>query len=317
MFTNQLQQRIAAIAFAAVLAAGTGGIFATRPAYAQNFCGPIDIAFLVDTTASMGGAIDNVKASLPTIIDQAQAASGPDLTPDTVDDDLRLGLIEFKDDVTVHHELKTDIAAVEASISGLFASGGDGEPEASDEAKNTAVNNLAARPGQTGDFDEPWRAAAVKIAILITDARPGGFNDSIEEADVDLMHTVAIQAAGTGVLMSDVFVPTFGDPAIGFDRPHLPANPVLSDVLKDNAAVSGGVFITTNADGSGTAAALMSIIERCGRGEPEPPVGGEILPIDATVLFLAGASNIIWVLPVLAAIAGAVITITRIPRWKI
>jgi len=41
--------------------------------------------------------------------------------------------------------------------------------------------------------------------------------------------------------------------------------------------------------------------------EPEPPVvGGELLPIDSTALVLAGLqTSAIWMLPVLAGVAGA------------
>jgi len=239
-----------------------GAVFATafvpRNAEAQKFCGPMDIAIALDDTGSMGGAIANVVGSLPTIIDQAQAASGPDGMPDTADDDLRLGYITFKDDVTVHHELTISLAAVEASIAATVAGGGAGLPEASDEAKNTAINNLAARPGQTGDFDEPWRAGAVNILILITDAPPGGFDDVTDPADVARMHDVAVTAAGLGIRISDVFVPTAGDYA------------GQAAILADDATTSGGVFITTAADGTGTADAILAIIETCGTANEEP-----------------------------------------------
>jgi hypothetical protein len=62
----------------------------------------------------------------------------------------------------------------------LAAGGGAGGPEASDEALNTVVNALVvgARP-QNIDFTPDWRGAGVvKIAILVTDAPPGGFDDS-------------------------------------------------------------------------------------------------------------------------------------------
>ncbi len=242
-----------------------GAVFATafvpRTAVAQaepKFCGPMDIAIALDDTGSMGGAIANIIGSLPAIIDQAQAASGPDGIPDTADDDLRLGYITFKDEVIVHHALTDDLASVELTIAGTFASGGAGLPEASDEAKNTAINNLSARPGQIGDFDEPWRAAAVKILILITDAPPGGFNDIMDPEDVARMHDVAVTAAGLGIRVSDVFVPTGGDYA------------GQAAILEDDAVTSGGVFITTAADGTGTADAIMAIIETCGTANDDP-----------------------------------------------
>ncbi|HEX6067894.1 MAG TPA: vWA domain-containing protein [Nitrososphaera sp.] len=242
-----------------------GAVFATafvpRNAVAEEdprFCGPMDVTIALDDTGSMGGAISNIVGSLPAIIDQAQAASGPDGLPDTADDDLRLGYITFKDEVVVHHELTNALGAVEASIAGTVASGGTGLPEASDEAKNTAINNLAARPGQIGDFDDPWRAGAVNILILITDAPPGGFNDVTDPDDVARMHDVAVTAAGLGIRISDVFVPTAGDYA------------GQAAMLEDDALTSGGVFITTAADGTGTADAIMAIIETCGTANDDP-----------------------------------------------
>jgi len=243
-----------------------GAVFATafvpRQASAQKFCGPMDITIALDNTGSMGGAIANVTAALPAIIDQAQAASGPDALPDTADDDLRLGYVTFNDTVLVHHELTSVLAPVEASIAATVAFGGAALAEASDEAKNATVNNLSARPGQIGDFDEPWRPAAVKILILITDAPPGGFDDVTDPADVARMHDVAIQAAALGIRVSDVFVPTGGDYA------------GQAAILEDDALTSGGVFITTAADGTGTADAIMAIIETCGTANDDPDCSG-------------------------------------------
>jgi len=111
-----------------------GAIFTTtlvpRQAYAQDFCGPMDVTIALDNTGSMFGAIDNVTAALPSIIDQAQAASGLDGLPDTADDDLRLGYVTFNDTVLVHHELTFALALVEASINATVAFGGAGPPEA-------------------------------------------------------------------------------------------------------------------------------------------------------------------------------------------
>jgi hypothetical protein len=232
--------------------------FIPRQAYAQNFCGPMDVTIALDNTGSMTGAIANVVGALPAIIDQAQAASGPDTLPDTPDDDLKLGYVTFNDTVLVQHELTTNIAAVEASIAATTAFGGGLQPEASDEAKNATVNNLSARSGQIGDFDEPWRAGATKILILITDAPPGGFDDVTDPVDVARMHDVAVQAAALGIRISDVFVPTAGDYA------------GQAAMLEDDALTSGGVFITTAANGTGTADAIMAIIETCGTPNNNP-----------------------------------------------
>ena len=70
-------------------------------------CGPMDIAIALDDTGSMGGAIENVKTELPSIINDARIASG---------DDLRLGYVTFKDNVTVHHPFTNNLALVAGSI---------------------------------------------------------------------------------------------------------------------------------------------------------------------------------------------------------
>jgi len=165
--------------------------------------------------------------------------------------------------------LTTDLTTVQNHINLAGANGGSGDPEASDEAKNTAVNNLAAlgRSGphgqQYGDFTEPWRVTATRIAILITDAPPGGFDDSFSAGDSHQlrMHAAALDALAKGIKMSDVFVPTFGD----YDGQKA--------ILQDNAATSGGAFIETNSDGTGTSDAIKAIISTCGG---PVPVGLEI-----------------------------------------
>ncbi|MDI6885189.1 MAG: VWA domain-containing protein [archaeon] len=219
-------------------------------------CGPIDLVIVLDDTGSMGGAINSIKAELPNIIATANNASGGDL---------RMGYITFEDDVTVHNNLTTNISAVMDSINATTADAGAGGPEASDEAKNTAVNNLpagtrndaAGNSGtQTGDFTTPYRAEAVKIVVLITDAPPGGFNDVQDPADNVSMHTHAVMAKSKDILMSDVFVPTGGDYA------------GQAAILEDDANTTGGVFITTAADGSGTGAAINDIIAWCGEAPP-------------------------------------------------
>ena len=211
--------------------------FAQSSTPGKGVCGPMDVTFAVDDTGSMGGAIDNVKSELPAIITQANSVSGGDL---------RLGLITFEDDVNILHKLTFDIPLVTGGINSMVASGGADPPEASDIAKDTAVNNL-------GGFDEPWRNNAVKILILITDAPPGGLNDIKDPEDVARMHDVALSANTKNILVSDMFVPTSGD----YDGQKA--------ILQDDAVTSGGAFIETAADGKGTATAIKDIIKNCGK----------------------------------------------------
>lgn len=263
------------------------------PEVTPGICGPIDLVIVLDDTGSMGGAINNVKAGLPTIIETANIASGGDL---------RLGYITFKDTVTVHNALTTDIGAVTDSINATYASGGAGGPEASDEAKNTAVNNLpegsradsAGNSGmQYGNFTTPYRAEAKKIVVLITDAPPGGFNDVQNSEDTAAMHTHALEALGKEILVSDVFIGGSG---------------TVADIFEDDASTTGGIFVLTS-DGSDTGTAIAEIIAKCGGDEPEPccpdvpvgpdtAVGGPAVP----VLTPFGAVTLIGLL----AVAGVV-----------
>ncbi|MCK5334346.1 MAG: VWA domain-containing protein, partial [Candidatus Aenigmarchaeota archaeon] len=113
--------------------AALANMSATASAVEYGACGPIDLTIALDDTGSMSGAIDSIKNELPDIVTAALHASG---------DELHVGYITFNDDVTVRSPLTDDIGAVEALIEDATASGGAGLPEASDEAKNTAVNNL-------------------------------------------------------------------------------------------------------------------------------------------------------------------------------
>ncbi|HUF18548.1 MAG TPA: vWA domain-containing protein, partial [Thermoanaerobaculia bacterium] len=227
--------------------------FATASPSLLAQCGPLDVVFVVDTTGSMGGAIENVKAELPAIIAQIESASGGDF---------RLGLVEFKDDVVVRNDLAAgNSESVRNNILGLSASGGSGEPEASDEALKTVIQGLAAsaRPAgrQTGDFGT-FRPEAGKIVILITDARPAGFDDeyTVGEDDVAAAN-LAQEAATRGILISAVFVPTPAAEAFGvLDTVEL--------LMTNYATVSGGIYIRTESDGSGTADAISEIILNCG-----------------------------------------------------
>ena len=51
-------------------------------------CGPMDVAFAVDTSTSMEDAIDNVKSELEGILNRIEVASG---------NDYRLSLVTFAD----------------------------------------------------------------------------------------------------------------------------------------------------------------------------------------------------------------------------
>ena len=133
-------------------------------------CEPaLDVVFAIDDTGSMGGAIDDIEAALQDIFDIIVVKSGGNY---------QMGLCTFKDDVEMDVQLAYgNAAAMEAAIVALTATGGAGTPEASDEALNTCINELAARAGSDA-FTGSWRPEAIKLIILLTDAPPGGFDDT-------------------------------------------------------------------------------------------------------------------------------------------
>jgi Mg-chelatase subunit ChlD len=203
----------------------------TEPEPDPGICeSPIDLVIVLDDTGSMGETINNLKAEFDTIISQAETASSGDL---------RVGFITFKDNVTVVNELTTDINAVNASINAATPTGGNDFPEASDLAKETAVNDLT------------YRAEALKIVILITDAPPSGGDNVEDPADHQRMIDAATAAQSAGIKVSDIYI-TGGD---GTDPTDI--------TMKSDATISGGIFVT-DPDGTGTAEAISDIIVGCG-----------------------------------------------------
>jgi hypothetical protein len=118
-------------------------------------CGPLDVVFVIDDTGSMTETLANVTAGLGEIIREIEVASVGDF---------RLGLVTFKDTVTVLDDLGVGtVESIRTHLGALVAEGGMGTPEASDEALRTVVRGLAASdrpPGaQRGDCTGKFRPA--------------------------------------------------------------------------------------------------------------------------------------------------------------
>ena len=255
-------------------------------------CLEVDLVFIVDDTGSMGGVIDSVKASILLILAQADDAD--------ISGEARIGLVTFKDNVVVQDTLSTDRTTSLAAIAALSAAGGSDEPEASNEAKNTVVNSLATRANQVGDFApnlaDNW-SGDTQIAILITDATPGGFDDVNDPADNVSMTTYGNNANANGIFVSDIIVG--GLLNVGQQAPY------LADA---NAAM--GSFVVDDA-GNNVVGAILEIIERCG-GPPPISVAGELLSIDSSGLIIGGlASSAVWMIPAVAGIAGTGIYLVK------
>jgi uncharacterized protein YegL len=240
-------------------------VLPAMPLFAQGVCGPMDVVFVVDTTGSMGGAIDSVKTDLNTIVNQISDASGGDF---------QLGLVRFDTAVIVESDLATgNTDAFKAKINLLVASGGVGEPEASDEALNTVINHLKTTDRtagqQVGNFNGLFRTGAARIIIIVTDARPAGFDDTYEDGVDDVnAHKFAAQAAAAGIHISAIFVPTSGSTSFGVSE-------TVRKIMKDYASTSGGSYTEANPDGTGTSTAITSIVASCGGFTPGFFIGAD------------------------------------------
>lgn len=118
----------------------------------------VDIAFVLDTTGSMGGLLEGAKRKIWSI-----ATSVVDANPDA---DIRIGLVAYRDVgdeyVTRTFDLTTDIQDIYANLLELKARGGGDWPESVNEALDVAVNKLQ----WTGGND------ARRIVFLVGDAPP-------------------------------------------------------------------------------------------------------------------------------------------------
>ena len=118
----------------------------------------VEVAFVLDTTGSMGALIDGAKRKIWSI-----ATAIVDSNPDA---DIRMGLIAYRDIgddyVTQKVDLTTDIQDLYARLLELKARGGGDWPESVNEALDVAVNKLQWSGG--GDTR--------RIVFLVGDAPP-------------------------------------------------------------------------------------------------------------------------------------------------
>jgi von Willebrand factor type A domain len=98
----------------------------------------VEVAFVLDTTGSMGGLIEGAKRKIWSI-----ATAIVDSNPDA---DIRMGLVAYRDIgddyVTKTFDLTTDIQDLYANLLELKARGGGDWPESVNEALDVTVNKL-------------------------------------------------------------------------------------------------------------------------------------------------------------------------------
>jgi Mg-chelatase subunit ChlD len=111
----------------------------------------LDVVFLIDSTGSMGGKIDQARTFVSTMSDRVKALHG------------RVALVEYKDSTDtvparVLSGFKPDTADLQAKLAEITASGGNDVPEGLLHGLMMAFNTLE------------WKNGASKAAVVLTDA---------------------------------------------------------------------------------------------------------------------------------------------------
>src|SRR5208283_1926661 len=178
--------------------------------------------------------------------------------------DLRIGLVTFSNPLTegiyVNVPFTTNYSNVTAAVQGLVAANGGNEPQASAEALQYVVTGTT-DPGCTNVYVTgapmgSFRTNAVKIAVLVTDAHPDSCNNLFTPGVSDVhAHQVAIDCLNAGVKIVSVYVPDLDS---GGEHADIKA------IMEDYATTSGGVFVESQPDGSGTGDGIASAVATCG-----------------------------------------------------
>jgi len=228
-------------------------LYSASPSFA--LCGPMDIALIVDDTGSMGVALTDIQSTLVQVINVGEYVSGGDL---------RIGLVTFSNPLTegiyVNVPFTTNYSNVTAAVQGLVAANGGNEPQASAEALQYVVTGTT-DPGCTNVYVTgapmgSFRTNAVKIAVLVTDAHPDSCNNLFTPGVSDVhAHQVAIDCLNAGVKIVSVYVPDLDS---GGEHADIKA------IMEDYATTSGGVFVESQPDGSGTGDGIASAVATCG-----------------------------------------------------
>lgn len=141
-----------------ILAGSLALTLATAPAVATNDTTPrVEVAFVLDTTGSMGGLIEGAKRRIWSIARRiGEGRPRPDL---------RLGLVAYRDRgdayVTQVHDLTGDMDAVYRALMSLQADGGGDGPEHVSAALEGAVHRVSWSQGR-----------GLKVIFLVGDAPP-------------------------------------------------------------------------------------------------------------------------------------------------
>lgn len=181
---------------------------------------PLDLAFVLDITGSMGSVLTNLKNSISAIAADAAVKSN---------NDYRLSLITVDEtgagalNVIRQTFSQNNLTAFQAALNAVTLGGGNALPEPTDLGIQSVLN------GQLGAF----RNEAIKMIVMITDALPSGGNDQYTVGTDDVFVSVlANQAASQGVRIYPIAT------GVGVTGPSATTIQALHNVY---ASVSGGV----------------------------------------------------------------------------
>jgi hypothetical protein len=117
---------------------------------------PVDVAFILDTTGSMGDEIRRIQLTLLQVVDALRQPEQPV--------DFRFGGVLYRDVgdeyVTRRMAFTPDLSSFDSQLRAVRAGGGGDTPESLNQGLNEAVHALS------------WRDGAAHVAFLIADAEP-------------------------------------------------------------------------------------------------------------------------------------------------
>ncbi len=195
------------------------GILVTSK-YVPSCVEGMDVVFLIDYTASMGDEIDALKLNISSIVQTIITESGGDYRLGLVIFDEYIGQVNNKYGTNVEYtslpaaqryvnynavadksQWITALEVMSTSNNHSFTTqlnklndtielgAGSGHPEPGGMGFQQILNGI------TGEF----RSNVSKLVILITDAQPGGDDDSYDATDDNFLHTVGTAAANDNV----------------------------------------------------------------------------------------------------------------------
>jgi len=213
-------------------------------------CGTTEVAFVIDTTASLSNAFSLLKSELADILNLIKSVSN---------NKYRIALVGFDIGVKVYSNFEDNNATqIDSQIKSIrLIQGGYREPEPSDEAMNTVINSLG-KDGRTQniDFKPGFGNDSTKIIIFVTDAHPGGFNETYTPSLDLFSHTLAEDAKKKEISILSIFVPT------PLSDKNNPAS--IVKIMQDYASTTNGIYIATKPNGTGIGGSIKDFIKSCG-----------------------------------------------------